>query len=113
MADLFPTAPDNSPINLNCTRPLRGKKFSIIMKQKGKEIKAKQKSHTPSASSAPLTSKNAASSAPSMLLTRADAAKNLQEAVTGGGGGGLEQSSSYPERGDGGGRGGRGKEEHS
>jgi hypothetical protein len=75
------------------------------MKQKGKEIKAKKKSHTPSASSAPPTSKKqshpaassaslamstakkqryhrAASSAPWMLLTRAGAAKKLQEAVT-------------------------------
>jgi hypothetical protein len=105
MADQFPTAPDNSPINLNCTRPLRGKELSVIMKQKGKEIKGKKKSHTPSASSAPSTAKKqihlaassassarssakkqskhrTASLAASILLMRAGAAKKLQEAVT-------------------------------
>jgi hypothetical protein len=97
MADQFPNSSDNSPINLYCTRPLRGKEFSVIMKQKGNELKAKKKSHTPSASSsAPFTSKKGASSAPSMLLTRAGAAKKLQEAVTGGGGGGLNDPPPIP-----------------
>ena len=98
MADQFPnSSPDNSPINLYCTRPLRGKEFSVIMKQKGNELKAKKKSHTPSASSsAPFTSKKGASSAPSMLLTRAGAAKKLQEAVTGGGGGGVNDPPPIP-----------------
>ena len=85
MADQAPAATDI------CTRPLRGKELSAMMKQKGKgkkaeirkgEAKKQNRSAASSASSAPSTTKkqrydHAGSSAPSMLLTRAAAAKKV------------------------------------